>query len=137
MRMMEKDSKHYRIDRMEQISKPLPLPREGAEEYSENGIITRKTKVFNMYNGPAYDVLIRFQNTIADAVIDEFGEINMMYDDDSHFTIRASIALSPTFYAWIASLGQKAQILEPKEAVDRMKLFLKNASDMYKDAPER
>ena len=117
---------------MEGISKPLPLPREGAAEYSEKNITARKAKVFNMYLGPEHDVKIQFHWTIADAVIDEFGEqINMMYVDAEHFAIKAPIALSPTFYAWVATFGKKAKIMEPMEAVDGMKKFLKDASCMY------
>jgi len=128
---------HYRVDRMEGISQPLPLPREGADEYSEKNITARKAKVFNMYLGPEHDVTVRFHKTIADAVIDEFGEqINMMYVDAEHFAIKTPIALSPTFYAWIASFGKKAKILEPIEAVDGMKKFLTDASCMYDDAQQ-
>ena len=124
---------YFRVDRMEAISKPLPLPREGEDKYSERDITARKTKVFNMYPGPECEVIICFLNKVADVVIDEFGEVNMMYQDASHFAIRASIALSPNFYAWIASLGEQAQILEPPVAVEGMKAFLKNASSMYGD----
>ncbi len=127
---------NYRIDRMEAISKPLPLPREGADEYSEKDITARKVKVFNMFPGKECEVKIRFQNRAADAVIDEFGDINMMYVDASHFAIRARIALSRTFYAWVASLGKQAKIVEPKEAVKGMKDFLQNASEMYEDEGE-
>lgn len=129
---------HYRVDRMEKISNPLILPRDGAAEYSEKNITARKTKVFNMYEGnKAYKTTIQFQNSAADTVIDEFGEINMMYMDASHFAITAPISLSPTFYAWVATLGHKAKILSPKEAVDGMREFLKDAMDMCKEAPEK
>ena len=128
---------HYRVDRMEAISKPLPLPREGAAEYSEKNITARKTKVFNMYLGPEHDVTIRFHKTLADAVIDEFGEqINMMYVDADHFSIRAPIALSPTFFAWVASFGKRAKIMEPPAAVEGMKKFINNVSCMYEDDPD-
>lgn len=124
---------YYRIDRMEAISKPLPLPREGEAEYSEKNITAAKVKVFNMFPGDECEVKIHFQNRAADAVIDEFGDINMMYVDASHFAIRARISLSPTFYAWVASLGKRAKIVEPMEAVKGMKEFLKKASEMYED----
>ena len=127
---------NYRIDRMEAISKPLPLPREGADEYSERDITARKVKVFNMFPGDECEVKIRFQNRAADAVIDEFGDINMMYVDASHFAIRARIVLSRTFYAWVASLGKRAKIVEPPQAVEGMKEFLKKASKMYEDEGE-
>ena len=125
---------YYRIDRMDAISKPLLLPREGADEYSEKDITAKKTKVFNMYPGTEEEVKIRFQNRAADVVVDEFGEqVNMMYVDASHFAIRARVALSPTFYAWVASLGKKAKIMEPPAAVEGMKKFLQDASSMYED----
>ena len=127
---------YYRIDRMEAISKPLPLPREGEAEYSEKNITAAKVKVFNMFPGKECEVKIRFQNRAADAVIDEFGDINMMYVDASHFAIRARIALSRTFYAWVASLGKQAKIVEPKEAVKGMKDFLQNAYEMYENEGE-
>jgi predicted DNA-binding transcriptional regulator YafY len=128
--------KHYRIDRMENISNPLPFSREGEKEYSEKNIIARKVKVFNMYSGDECEVKIEFQNKSADAVIDEFGTINMMYVDASHFAIRARISLSPTFYAWVASLGDQAKIVEPTQAVEGMKEFLKKASKLYEDEGE-
>lgn len=125
---------YYRIDRMDAISKPLLLPREGADEYSEKDITAKKTKVFNMYPGTEEEVKIRFQNRAADVVVDEFGEqVNMMYVDASHFAIRVRVALSPTFYAWVASLGKRAKIMEPLTAVEGMKKFLQDASCMYED----
>ncbi len=128
---------YYRIDRMEAISKPLPLPREGEAEYSEKNITAREVKVFNMFPGDECEVKIHFQNRAADAVVDEFGQINMMYVDASHFAIRARISLSPTFYAWVASLGKRAKIVEPPQAVEGMKEFLKKASKMYEDEGEK
>ena len=86
-----------------------------------------------MFPGKECEVKIRFQNRAADAVIDEFGDINMMYVDASHFAIRARIALSRTFYAWVASLGKQAKIVEPPTAVEGMKKFLQDASCMYED----
>ena len=125
---------YYRIDRMDAISKPLLLPREGADEYSEKDITAKKTKVFNMYPGTEEEVKIRFQNRAADVVVDEFGEqVNMMYVDASHFAIRVRVALSPTFYAWVASLGKRAKIMEPPTAIEGMKKFLQDASSMYED----
>jgi hypothetical protein len=60
----------------------------------------------------------------------------MMYVDASHFAIRARISLSPTFYAWVASLGDQAKIVEPTQAVEGIKEFLKKASKLYEDEGE-
>ena len=128
----------YRVDRMESISKPLQIEREGKEEYSKSNLTANKVKVFDMYGGQEYTVKIRFHNTITSAVFDQFGKdrIMPMPDGDSHFTIRTPIQVSPPFYAWIATFGRKAQILGPPEVVDGMKDFLQKSLDMYKNDGE-
>ena len=128
----------YRIDRMEGISKPIKIEREGKEEYQKSKLTANKVKVFDMYSGPEYDVKIRFHNTITSSVFDQFGRDRILTipDGDSHFTIRAPIQVSPPFYAWIATFGRKAQIMEPSEVVAGMKDFLQRSLDMYKDDGE-
>lgn len=130
-----KKFRYYRIDRMERISKrPLDLPREGKELFSAKDLTRQKVKVFKMYSGHELTVKIRFINTLADSVMDEFGrDILMIPTDADHFTIEAQIQLSPPFYAWISTFGRGAKILGPLQAVNGMKDFLQKAADMYKD----
>lgn len=129
-----KKFRYYRVDRMERISYPLPQKREGKEEFKEKNITNPKAKVFNMYGGKPYDVNIRFRNELADAVIDQFGkDIMMMPVDAEHFTITASIEISPTFFAWISTFGRRVKILGPAPVVKKMREFIQASADMYKD----
>ena len=91
-----------------------------------------------MYSGPEFEVKIRFHNTITSQVFDQFGKNTILPipDGDSHFTIRTPIQVSPPFYAWIATFGHKAKIIEPLEVVEGMKDFLQRSLDMYKDDGE-
>ena len=122
---------------MERISVLLDEPREGKEEFNKKEVSPQKAKVFDMYRAEEYSVSIRFINRFASAVIDQFGrDIIMIPVDENHFTIRAPVEVSPPFYAWIATFGKGAKILNPPPVVDGMKQFLQNAADMYKEAED-
>ena len=132
-----KKFRYYRVDRMERISQPLAMPREGRELYKEKDITSQKAKVFDMYGGTACDVRIRFRNELADAVIDQFGkDIQMFAVDAEHFTITAPIEVSPTFFAWIATFGRRVKILSPEPVVAKMQEFLQKSLEMYKNDGE-
>lgn len=135
-----KKFRYYRVDRMDGITHPLTLEREGKDEYAEQQAKARskrKAKVFDMYGGKEYSVSMRFRNELADAVIDQFGkDIMMMPVDDEHFTITAPIEISPPFFAWIATFGRRAKILGPQPVVEEMKKFIGRVQDMYKDEGE-
>lgn len=128
----------FRIDRMERISNPLPLEREGADQYRKTALTAnRQAKVFSMYHGETYTVKMRFTNHLAGAVIDEFGKDVMLIPiDDNHFTFLADVEISPPFFAWVATFGRSAKILGPEPVVEKMKDFLQKSMDMYKDDGE-
>lgn len=133
-----KKFRYYRVDRMKDISRPLPIRREGTELFSKKNLTVRKAKIFNMFGGKEYNVHIRFRNRLADSVIDEFGkDITMIPIDDEHFTITAPIEVSPTFYSWIATFGRRVKILGPAPVVDGMREFLERSMSMYKDDGEK
>lgn len=130
--------RNYRVDRMENISHPLPQKRDGKELYKEKNIVSQKAKVFDMYRGKEYAVKIRFRNELADVVIDQFGKDVMMIPVDSdHFTITVSVEISPTFFAWVATFGRRIKILEPAPVVEKMREFAEKLAEMYKDEGEK
>lgn len=124
----------FRVDRMERISPPLSMEREGKEEYNIKSLTTQKAKVFDMYHGKEYDVEMRFANYFANVVIDQFGkDIMMIPSDGDSFTFHATVEVSPPFYSWIATFGRAAKILSPAPVVEGMKQFLEKAMEMYKE----
>ena len=129
-----KKFRYFRVDRMEAISEPLPLKREGKALFREKDITSQKAKVFDMFGGKEYNVKIRFRNELADAVIDQFGKDVMMIPlDEEHFTITIPVEVSPTFFAWIATFGRRVKILEPAAVVEKMRDFLEKSAEMYKE----
>ena len=129
-----KKFRYFRVDRMERISEPMIVPREGKEEFGERNILNQKAKVFDMYGGKAYNVRMRFRNELADVVIDQFGkEIMMIPEDSEHFSITAPVEISPPFFAWVATFGRRVKILSPEPVVERMKDFLKRSLEMYEE----
>ena len=130
--------RYFRVDRMDAISNPLPIRRDGKEAYHEKQLTTQEAKVFDMFSGTAYNVRMRFRNELADAVIDQFGKDVMMIPcDDQHFIVTAPVEISPPFFAWIATFGRRVKILSPEPVVERMRDFLQRSMDMYKEDGEK
>ena len=44
---------------------------------------------------------------------------------------------SPPFFAWIATFGHAAKILYPDRAIEKMRKFIADVNDMYKDEGEK
>ena len=130
--------RYFRVDRMDAISNPLPIRRDGKEAYHEKQLTTQEAKVFDMFSGTAYNVRMRFRNELADAVIDQFGKDVMMIPcDDQHFIVTAPVEISPPFFAWFATFGRRVEILSPEPVVERMRDFLQRSMDMYKEDGEK
>lgn len=130
----KKKFRNFRVDRMERISEPLLDKREGKDEFDKKGLTHQKAKVFGMYSGPEHIVRLRVLNTLADAVVDQFGkDIVMVPVDDKHFTIAVPVEVSPPFYAWVATFGRRMKILGPEAVVEGMKDFIRKVSSMYED----
>lgn len=124
----------FRVDRMDQISRPLAAVREGKELYRETEMTRRKAKVFGAYRGKEYLVKLRFSNRMADAVLDQFSrDVMLMPVDDGHFTVNALVETSPPFFAWLSTFGKSAKILDPQPVVEDMKTFIGKLSEMYAD----
>ena len=130
-----KKFRFYRVDRMENISKPLLERREGHDLFREKDLTQRQAKVFDMYvTGKVYNITFRCHNHIASAVIDKFGkDIMMMTADDEHFTFSHNVEISPPFFAWVSTFGRSIQIVSPAAVVEEMRNFLQKSMDMYKD----
>lgn len=128
---------YFRVDRMERIALLAGQQRQGKEAYQERDLTKKTAVVFDMYSGPEYYVQLRFQNRLAHSVIDKFGkDITMIPCDETHFTTTVSVEISPPFFAWVATFGSAAKILEPEPVVEEMKKFLEKAAKMYKDEGE-
>ena len=128
----------FRVDRMEAITQPQPEAREGEKEFKASQITSREYKVFQMYHGEPMKVRVRFSNHLADAVIDQFGkDLILVPEGEKHFIALLPVEVNPPFFAWIATFGHAAKILYPDKAIEKMRKFIADVNDMYKDEGEK
>lgn len=123
--------KHFRVDKMANIEIGVKK-REGKDVFREMKLSERSLRIFSMYSGEVKKVKIRFSNHLANVVIDRFGEkIQMIPDDEKHFTIHTDIEISPQFFGWLCGLGKAARVVAPEDVVEKMGDYVKGIAQMY------
>ena len=69
---------------------------------------------------------------LAAVVLDRLGhDVMLIPDGDGHFTVRASVVVSPQFFAWVCGFGDLAQIVAPDDVVAQMKEHIEKIAKMY------
>ena len=123
--------RHYRVDRMTRIT-GAEGPRDGKEVFAGTDMSTYTTKVFNMFTGEEKRVRLRCDASMADPVIDRFGEeLSMIPEGDGAFTVSVDVVVSPQFYAWLTPFGTRCEILGPPEVRDGFRRHLRELLEMY------
>ena len=123
--------RHYRVDRMTRITS-AEGPRRGKEVFAGTDMSTYTTKVFNMFTGEEKRVRLRCDASLADPVIDRFGEdVSMIPEGDDAFTVTVDVVVSPQFYAWLTPFGTRVEILDPPEVREGFCRQLKALLTLY------
>lgn len=123
--------KHFRVDKMKNI-RILEEIRDGKEEFEKFDVAQYTKQVFGMFTGNKRNVRIEFDNSLVGVVIDRFGtDIMLVPKQDNKFTINVDVAVSPIFYSWIMSFGDKATILEPQDVVEEIRENIENLYNKY------
>ena len=123
--------KHYRVDKMVDI-KVLEEAREGASKFDgfDMGIYSKKT--FGMYGGEDVQVTLRCHKSLANAIIDRFGQdVIMIPVDDDHFEVSTKVSVSPTFLGWVAIFGKNMMIKSPASVVEKFKEHINETIKLY------
>mgnify|MGYP002509149795 CR=1 FL=1 len=83
---------------------------------------------------PRRNVRLRFENILANVVIDRFGkEIILAPDGEDHFTVNVEVSVSPQFMAWVFGLGSGVEILSPADVRNQMKERLAKMLTLYQE----
>lgn len=122
--------RHYRVDKMLDIA-VTDEKREGELGNFDTALYSKR--IFGMYGGREERVTVRFENSLAGAVIDRFGADVMMIPHGEYFNVTVDVSVSPTFFSWLTSFGARAEILSPETVVKEFKDRLKCILDKYKD----
>ena len=124
-----KNYTHYRIDKMHNIEITDDRLQEPAKPFDT---ASYATKMFHMYAGESEEVKILFDNHLAGVVIDRFGkDVRLMKEDENHFSVNVHIAVSPNFFAWLLSFGDKATVLAPTSLRNEILSTAKSIIETY------
>ena len=123
--------KHFRVDKMESIS--VEEERADSTKAVDKFDLAVYTKqVFGMYGGDTVNVKLRFDDSLIGVVIDRFSDkVFIQPHNDGSFTMSAEVMLSPQFYGWLFSFGDKVKIVSPKSAVKGFDEWLDSVKAQY------
>lgn len=111
--------RHYRIDKMKNIKQTFEA-RTGKEYFKTFDIVDYTQKTFGMFTGKEETVTFEVYNSLAGVFIERFGEavrLRKNLDNPHTFIARATVNISPQFYAWVFGLGKGVKILSPESVV--------------------
>ncbi|MGN0456907.1 MAG: helix-turn-helix transcriptional regulator [Acutalibacteraceae bacterium] len=119
----------FRVDRMYRPTLSDEAYRPKPNDYD---IASFCRKVFSMYDGQLCTVELKCENSMMKNIIDRFGEnVQTVVYDYNHFTVTVEVSVSPTFYAWVFTYGEKVEILSPpavrEEYAGRLKTAINKA----------
>ncbi len=123
--------KHFRVDKMEYIV--VETARADSTKAVDKFDIAAYTKqVFGMYGGELVNIKLRFDDSLIGVVVDRFSDkVFISPNADGTFTISTEVMLSPQFFGWLFSFGDKAKLLTPKSAKEQFKAYLDEVSAVY------
>jgi predicted DNA-binding transcriptional regulator YafY len=123
--------KHYRVDKMMKIDL-TEKARVGQEAFADFDLAAFSKKTFGMFGGPDADVVLRCANSLAGVIIDRFGTETMLVpEDEEHFHVHVTIAVSPQFYGWVTGIGSGIEISSPEEVRSGYREYLQGILSKY------
>ena len=123
--------KHFRVDKMEDISvEEARADSSKAVDKFDLAVYTKQ--VFGMYGGETVSVKLRFDDSLIGVVVDRFSDkVFLQPHGDGTFTVTTEVMLSPQFYGWLFSFGDKVKIVSPKSAKNGFHAYLDSVMELY------
>ena len=86
-----------------------------------------------MFTGEREHVTLRFIEPLLDTVVDRFGTKDVVYgkEDERHFKVTVSVAISDQFFGWLCGFGKRVKILSPESVKEKFKVHLDKMRSMY------
>lgn len=124
--------KHYRVDKMLEISLCNGV-RFGKKAFDERDVAMYSGKVFNMFGGKSTKVCLEFDKSLCGVVVDRFGKDVFMRksENEGKVYVYCDVVVSPNFFGWLFSFGNKAKIATPADVASEFKEYCKKVLDSY------
>ena len=118
----------FRVDRIADVPAVLPAKAE-KKPAGFSGARFAGTN-YRMFEGEAKEVTLICDNDTMDSMVDRFGEkVGTKSMGNGHFQLKAEVADSPVFYAWIFGFAGKVKIEAPKEMKAAYRKMLMDAKE--------
>lgn len=115
----------FRIDRVKEV--PEILEDEEVKKPKGFDINKHINEAFHMFDCEKYEVTLRCDNDVMDAMIDKFGDkVKVTNRDDGTFEITETIAVSNVFYSWVFGFGGKVVIEKPDYVENDYRRIIQN-----------
>ena len=114
----------YRIDRMLNVSVSDQEINKAAQPKGLN-IAKHRKQSFSMFGGKPETVKFEADKDLLDVIYDKFGEdtqIRPLGNDKISFT--ADVEISPMFFGWCCSFGERLKVISPNNMIVEMKNYL-------------
>jgi len=122
--------KHYRIDKMESVSW-LDEPRDPVALCNKIDPASYSQKTFGMYGGAESLVTLECRESLANVIIDRFGTDVTFFQLQDGFRISVRVQVSPTFFGWLAELGDGVTLTAPADVRKDYCAFLRKILANY------
>lgn len=114
------DISHFRVDRMTDIvvsEEARPL----ISDMTDFNVVEYSRKIFRMFGGEIQKVVLEFDNSLINVVIDRFGkDVPIHTKTENDFQVTVEVAATSTFYGWLFMFGNKVKIIEPVGLKNKM-----------------
>lgn len=121
----------FRVDRMEQVQVSRH-DKEDLELLKTFDLENYKKQIFGMFSGNVCEVSIRASNDLIDAVFDLFGpKTKLSRYNECEFVFTTQVQLSPQFFGWCASFGDKLKIVAPNSIIGAFEDYIERLTEMY------
>lgn len=112
-----KNLSNYRVDRIDGVvvEQESIVPADCAKDFD---IGEYRRKAFSMFTGEETEIEIEFDKSLIDVMMDKFGvSVIMKKTAENKCRLKAKIQISPVFFGWCATLGDKLKLVSPQKVV--------------------
>ena len=125
--------RHYRVDRMLHIEQ-TDTPREGENVFKNLDMAVYNRQAFGMFGGREQPVTLQCANWMAGVILDQFGsDVPLLPVDETTFTARVSVVVSPPFFAWLSGFGGDIRLIRPQSVAEEYTAYLQTILAGYRD----
>jgi predicted DNA-binding transcriptional regulator YafY len=126
-----KNLSNYRIDRIDdvKIEEERIVLADCAKDFD---IAEYRRKAFSMFTGEEAEVEIEFDKSLIDVMMDKFGTVIRMESvGEKKCRLKINVQISPVFFGWCATFGDKLKIVSPQKVIRQFVRSLEDTLRQY------